>query len=195
MGRDFPPVPTGPGAHPASCKMGTGSFPGVKSGRGVTLTTHPLLVPGSWKSRAIPLPTFWATPRPVTSALSLYLYLYLFIQYIRKSAKTIPSFYKAESEGLYRRKYNAIESGLYISGWTDSPVNPTRHRRNGLGQISRRSIRTDRQTFSSFDHIIDGIPFESGGKKKRVERWQQNCKEIRASPCNNVNLRTSYRIS
>jgi hypothetical protein len=39
------PVQTGPGAHPASCKMGTGSFPGVKSGRGVTLTPHPLLVP------------------------------------------------------------------------------------------------------------------------------------------------------
>jgi len=61
-GRDFPPVQTGPGAHPASCKMGTGSFPGVKCGRGVLLTTHPLLVPLSWKSRAIPLPTLWATP-------------------------------------------------------------------------------------------------------------------------------------
>jgi len=39
------PVQTGSGAHPASCKMGTGSFPGVKSGRGVTLTPHHLLVP------------------------------------------------------------------------------------------------------------------------------------------------------
>ena len=39
-GRDFPPVQTGPGAHPASCTMGTGSFPGVKCGRGVLLTTH-----------------------------------------------------------------------------------------------------------------------------------------------------------
>ena len=39
------PVQTGPGAHPASCTMGTGSFPGVKSGRSVTLTPHPLLVP------------------------------------------------------------------------------------------------------------------------------------------------------
>ena len=37
-GRDFPPVQTGPGAHPASCKMGTGSLPGVKCGRGVLLT-------------------------------------------------------------------------------------------------------------------------------------------------------------
>jgi len=33
--QDFPPVQTGPGAHPASCKMGTVSFPGgkVRSGR------------------------------------------------------------------------------------------------------------------------------------------------------------------
>jgi hypothetical protein len=38
------PVQTGPGAHPASCTMGTGSFTGVESGRGVTLTPHPLLV-------------------------------------------------------------------------------------------------------------------------------------------------------
>jgi hypothetical protein len=53
------PVQTGPGVHPASCTMGTGSFPGVKYGRGVLLTTHPLLVPRSWKSRAIPLPTLW----------------------------------------------------------------------------------------------------------------------------------------
>jgi hypothetical protein len=41
------PVQTGPGAHPASCKMGTGSFPVVESGRGVTLNPHPLLVPRS----------------------------------------------------------------------------------------------------------------------------------------------------
>jgi len=39
------PVETDPGAHPASCTMGTGSFPRVKSGRNVTLTPHPLLVP------------------------------------------------------------------------------------------------------------------------------------------------------
>ena len=55
--RNFPPFQTGPGAHPASFKMGTGSFPGVKCGRGVLLTTHHLLVLRSWKSRAIPLTT------------------------------------------------------------------------------------------------------------------------------------------
>jgi len=54
-GRDFLPVQTGPGPHPASCTMGTGSFPGVKYGRGVLLTTHPLLAPRSWKSRFVPV--------------------------------------------------------------------------------------------------------------------------------------------
>ena len=49
------PVQTGPGAHPASCTMGTGSFAGVKSGRSVTLTPHTFLVPWWWKGRAIPL--------------------------------------------------------------------------------------------------------------------------------------------
>ena len=52
---------TSPGAHPASCKMGTRSFSGVKCIWGILLTTHPLLVPWSWNSRAIPLPTLWAT--------------------------------------------------------------------------------------------------------------------------------------
>jgi hypothetical protein len=59
------PVQTGPGAHPSFCTMGTGSFPGVKSGRGVTLTPHPLVVPWSRESRAILLP-LWAV-RPVQS--------------------------------------------------------------------------------------------------------------------------------
>ena len=60
------PVQTGPGAHPASCTMGTGSFPGAKSGRGETLTPHPLIVPWSWKGTAIPLLPLWAV-RPVQS--------------------------------------------------------------------------------------------------------------------------------
>jgi len=51
--RDFSPVQTGPGAHPASRTMGTGSFSGVKCGWGVLLTTHPLLAPRSWKSREL----------------------------------------------------------------------------------------------------------------------------------------------
>ena len=53
------PIQTGPGAHPAACTMGTGSFPGVKrQGRGAD---HP---PPSkcrgQESRAIPLLPLWA---------------------------------------------------------------------------------------------------------------------------------------
>jgi hypothetical protein len=59
-------VQTGPWAHPASCTMGTEYFPGVKSGRGVTLTPHPFLVPWSWKGTAIPLLPLWAV-QPVQS--------------------------------------------------------------------------------------------------------------------------------
>ena len=40
----FRPVQTGPGAHPASCTIGTGSFPGVNRGRDVELTLPPHLV-------------------------------------------------------------------------------------------------------------------------------------------------------
>jgi len=44
MGARFSaPVQTGPRAHLASCIMGIGSFTGVKSGWGVTLTPHSLL--------------------------------------------------------------------------------------------------------------------------------------------------------
>jgi len=45
-------------------------FSGIKSGRGETLTPHPLLVPWSRKSRAKPLLPLWAV-RPVQS-LSAY---------------------------------------------------------------------------------------------------------------------------
>ena len=47
------PVQTGP---PSLLCNKYRVFPGVKSGRGVRLTPHPLLVPWSRKSRAIPLP-------------------------------------------------------------------------------------------------------------------------------------------
>jgi len=66
-GPDFPhPSRPALGAHPTSCRMGTGSFPEAKSDQGVTLTPHPLLVPWSWKSRAIRLLPLWAV-RPVQS--------------------------------------------------------------------------------------------------------------------------------
>ena len=57
--------------------MSTGSFPGVKNGRGVMLTPHLLLVPWSRKSRAIPLLPLWAVrPLQSLSACTVQLYLY-----------------------------------------------------------------------------------------------------------------------
>jgi len=58
------PVQTDTRARSASCTMGSETIPGVKSGRGVTLTPQPLLVPRSRKSRVIPLLPLWAV-RPV----------------------------------------------------------------------------------------------------------------------------------
>ena len=40
LARYSPPVQTGPGAHPVSCTMGTGSLDREKSVRSVVLTTH-----------------------------------------------------------------------------------------------------------------------------------------------------------
>jgi hypothetical protein len=76
------PVQTGPGDHPASCKMGTGFFPGVKSGRGVTLPPHPLLVPWSREGRAPlwvvqPVQSLSACTRAHFFFLTLWLFGYL----------------------------------------------------------------------------------------------------------------------
>jgi len=50
----YAPVQTGPGAHPASYAMGTGSFPRLKR-PGVTLTTYPIQRRGLRKSTATSL--------------------------------------------------------------------------------------------------------------------------------------------
>ena len=88
-GPGFPPSQTGPGVHPTSCTMGTGSFPGVKYGQGVLLTTHLLLVPRSWKSRVIPLPTLWAKTGPVTGTFYLHIRILIIRVYLRLSLNTI----------------------------------------------------------------------------------------------------------
>ena len=77
--RDFPPVQTGPGAHPASCKMGTGSSPGLKCGRGVLLTTHPLLVPRSWEEYSYTSTHPLGHAGPVTGWLYLLFSLLVYI--------------------------------------------------------------------------------------------------------------------
>ena len=51
-GRDFPHLSRRPWGPPSLLYNGYQVFPGVKGGRDVTLTPHPLLVPWSWKSRS-----------------------------------------------------------------------------------------------------------------------------------------------
>ena len=54
-GEIFRTCPYRPWGPPSLLYNGYRVFPGVKSGRGVTLSPHPLPVPWSWKGRAIPL--------------------------------------------------------------------------------------------------------------------------------------------
>jgi hypothetical protein len=65
-GEIFRTCPDRPWGPHSLLTMGTESFPGLKSGRGVTLTPHTHLVPWSWKGRPIPLLPLWAV-RPVQS--------------------------------------------------------------------------------------------------------------------------------
>ena len=60
------PVQTGPRGPPSLLYNGYCVFLGVKSGWVMMLTPHPLLMPWSWKGRAIPLLPLWAV-RPVQS--------------------------------------------------------------------------------------------------------------------------------
>ena len=63
--------------------MGTGSFPGVKSRRGVTLTPHPLLMPWSWQGRATPLLPLWAVwPVQSLSACTRVQFTFSFFIYV-----------------------------------------------------------------------------------------------------------------
>jgi hypothetical protein len=62
-------VQTGSEAHPASCTTGIrGPFPRAKRGRGMTLTTHPHLVPRSGMCRSYTSPPqapSWRVARPL----------------------------------------------------------------------------------------------------------------------------------
>jgi hypothetical protein len=67
-------VQTDPGAHPAYCTMDTGSFLAVESGRGVTLTPNPLLVPRSKNRVKLYLYSPWGSSWPVKRVKPTYMW-------------------------------------------------------------------------------------------------------------------------
>ena len=109
MGKRF----SAPGAHSASCTMGTGSFPGVKSGRGVTLTPHPLLLPWSRNSRAIPLLPLWAVP-PVQSLSACTRVHFFFLPSVVEYDAT------SRSNRIRTLRSNAVASYSISTGHTES---------------------------------------------------------------------------
>jgi hypothetical protein len=74
-GRFFAHIQTGPGAHPTSCTMGTGSFPAIKR-PGCGADPPPLLAPRSRECRAIPLPPLWAFKSVTGYLYLLHIYIY-----------------------------------------------------------------------------------------------------------------------
>ena len=135
MGRDFPPVRTGPGAHPASYTMGTGSFSGVNYGRGVLLTTHPLLVPWSWKSRAIPLPTLWATTGPVTGTLYLFTVAKLLSPRVPSSQKEWPECALRPTQYINKERLDCTFTPRRASMRSEDRITSERHLRRCSVQI------------------------------------------------------------
>jgi len=63
-------VQISPGAHPASCTMGTTPFPGVKSGQGMTLTLLPL-----WAIQ--PVQSLSACTKVHLTFIYIYIYIYV----------------------------------------------------------------------------------------------------------------------
>jgi hypothetical protein len=77
------PVQTGPGAHPASCTMGTGCFPGVKSGQGVRLTPHPFYCRDQERVELYLYLPLWAV-RPVQSLSACTRVTFTFFTFVQR---------------------------------------------------------------------------------------------------------------
>ena len=72
-GRDFPPVQIGPGAHPVSCKMGTGSFPLGKVRPGRAADHSPPSSAAVMEEYSYTSTHYLGHTGPVTGSLYLYL--------------------------------------------------------------------------------------------------------------------------
>jgi len=74
-----------------------GLSPGVKCGRGVLLTTHPLLVPRSWKGRELYLYPPSGPHRAcngITLPLDIYIYIYIYMSLVYFQSTAIRSHFR-----------------------------------------------------------------------------------------------------
>ena len=92
--------------------MGTVTFPGVKSGRDLGLTPHPLLMPWSRKGRAIPVLGLWAV-QPVQSICCTRVHFTLFklpIRLLLYSSWNVMAHVDAREEKWSGKLSNAVGS-------------------------------------------------------------------------------------
>ena len=107
-GRFSAPIQTGPGAHPASCTMGTLSFPGVKRpGRGADPTPS-LQCRGLKNGRAIRLPTLRALVAYTGGTFTLHIHYFL-LKHPR-----IPKYYCRQSTFLSHFDLRSAELHVWI---------------------------------------------------------------------------------
>jgi hypothetical protein len=99
-GKIFRTCPDRSWGPPSSCTMDTGSFPGVNSDRGVTLTPHPLPVLWSFKGCRIPPLGVWAVG-PVQS-LSACSSVHVTLQYSYTSTPPMDRTACTEPQCLYK---------------------------------------------------------------------------------------------
>jgi hypothetical protein len=117
-GRFFAHFQTNPGAHPASCTMDTGSFPGLK--RPWRGADHPpLQAPMSRMNRALPLLPRW----PVIEWPLFYIYIYIYKSNPITGLDRPIEFQEVEAHGFldYRHmmvvRLSALRTGrLYLPG-------------------------------------------------------------------------------
>jgi len=107
--RDFPSVQNGPGAQLTSCKMGTGSFPGVECGRGVLLPTHLFWCRGHRRVELYLYPP--SGPKRAGNGITLPLYTGC-------PRRNVPDFGRA----FLMLKYTDITQNTYIQNWTVTEI-------------------------------------------------------------------------
>ena len=119
-GARFSARPDQPWGPPSLLYNGYRVFPGVKYGWGMLLTTDPFLVLWSWKSRAIPLPTLWATTGPVMGTLYSYLYSNGLCSITYKYV-----YYNLMVRGMGKLTYAKYNMNYKSSGGTDDGSTPS----------------------------------------------------------------------